>query len=127
MPSLMKLDRVVRLATLPETRRLIREVRQSETIRDMAQRARDDRQALLRDLRNPANARDLIRTAARHPAARELASASFMLLPARYLPAGWAATWVTRKILGRVADRPADVLDQSRFGPRRLLKNVTPR
>jgi hypothetical protein len=80
----------------------------------------------VRDLRNPANARGLVRSAARHPATRELASAGLMFLPVRYLPVGWAATWVTHRVLRRHLDPPAAVLDASVFGVRRPLKNVTP-
>jgi phytoene/squalene synthetase len=80
----------------------------------------------VRDLSNPANARDLVRSAARHPAARELASAGLMFLPIRYLPVGWAATWVTHRVLRRHIGRPAEVLDAPAFGASRPLKNVTP-
>jgi hypothetical protein len=127
MPSPTRLARLVRLATLPETRGLIVAAAQSETLRDVAQRAVRDRTALMRDLRTPANARDLVRGAARHPATRELASAGLLFLPGRYLPLGWAATWATQRALRRYLEPPAEVLDPMAFGASRPLKNVTPR
>src|SRR5450756_869325 len=125
MPSVTRLGHLVRLVTLPETRGLIAAAARSETLRDIGQRAVHDRGALLRDLRNPANARDLVRSAARHPAVRELASAGLMFLPLRYLPVGWAATWVAHRVVRRHLDPPAAVLDESSFGAGRPLKNVT--
>jgi hypothetical protein len=121
-----RLARIVRLATLTETRGVIVAAAQSATLRDIRQRAVHDRAALVRDLRNPANVRDLVRSAARHPATRELASAGLLFLPLRYLPVGWAATWVAHRVLRRHIDPPADVLDPSAFGASRPLKNVTP-
>ena len=123
---MIRLARLVRVVTLPETRGVIVAAAHSQTLRDLRQRAVHDRGALVRDLRNPANARDLVRSAARHPAARELASAGLMFLPVRYLPVGWAATWVTQRVLRRHLDPPADVLDASTFEASRSLKNVTP-
>lgn len=126
MPSVLRIARVVRLATLPETRGVIVAAAQSDTLRDLAHRARNDRAALVRDLRNPANARDLVRSAARHPATRELASAGLLFLPARYLPLGMVATWATNRIVRRYLDPPAEVIDPSAFGASRPRKNVTP-
>ncbi len=126
MPSVTRIARVVRLVTLPETRGLIVGAAHSRLLRDIAQRAVHDRAGLVRDLRNRANARDLVRGAAGHPATRELASAGLMFLPGRYLPLGWAATWATRRLLRRYVDPPADVLEPSRRGTIRPLKNVTP-
>ena len=126
MPSVTRLARVVRLVTLPETRRLFVATAHSETLRNLARRAVNDRAALVRDLRDPANARDLVRSAARHPAARELANASLMFLPGRYLPLGLVATWATRRVFRQFVDPPAEVLDASAFGANRPLKNVTP-
>ena len=125
MPPVTRLARLVRLVTLPETRGVIVAAAHSETLRDIRQRAVHDRAALVRDLRNPANARDLVRSAARHPAARELASAGLMFLPLRYLPVGWAATWVAHRVVRRHLDPPAAVLDASDFGAGRPLKKVT--
>ena len=105
MPSLSRLARVARLATLPETRGVIIAAARSEAVHDIARRARTDRAGLVRDLSNPTNARDLLRDAARHPATRELASASVMLLPWRYLPLGWAATWAADRIFRRRTER----------------------
>jgi hypothetical protein len=125
MPPVTRLARLVRIVTLPETRGVIVAAAHSETLRDIRQRAVHDRAALVRDLRNPANARDLVRNAARHPAARELATAGLMFLPLRYLPVGWAATWVAHRVVRRHIDPPAEVLDASDFGAGRPLKNVT--
>src|SRR5450756_2035986 len=119
MSSVTRLARLVRIVSLPETRGLIVAAAHSDTLRDIGQRAVHDRGALVRDLRNPANARDLVRDAARHPATRELANAGLMFLPLRYLPVGWAATWVAHRVLRRHIDPPAAVLDASAFGARR--------
>jgi hypothetical protein len=105
-----RLARVVRLVTLPETRRLIVATARSETLRNLARRTVNDRAALVRDLRDPANARDLVRSAARHPATQELANAGLMFLPGRYLPLGLVATWATRRIFRRFVDPPTEVL-----------------
>src|SRR5450759_704051 len=126
MPPVTRLARLVRIVTLPETRGVIVAAAHSETLRDIGQRAVHDRGALMRDLGNPANAGHLVRSAARHPATRELASAGLMFLPLRYLPVGWAATWVAHRVVRRHLDPPADVLDPSAFGASRPLKNVTP-
>ncbi|HEX5590864.1 MAG TPA: hypothetical protein VFX65_11295 [Candidatus Limnocylindrales bacterium] len=112
--------------TLPETRRLIVATARSETVRNLARRTVNDRAALVRDLRDPANARDLVRSAARHPATQELANAGLMFLPGRYLPLGLVATWATRRIFRRFVDPPTEVLDASAFEANRLLKKVTP-
>ena len=126
MPPVTRLARLVRVVTLPETRSVIVAAAHSETLRDIGQRAVHDRAALVRDLRNPANARDLVRDAARHPATRELASAGLMFLPLRYLPVGWAATWVAHRVVGRHLDLPAEVPDDPSFAATRRTKNVTP-
>ena len=126
MPSVTRIARLVRLATLPETRGLIFGAAHSWTLRDIAQRAVHNRAGLVRDLRNPANARGLVRSAAGHPATRELASAGLMFLPGRYLPVGWAATWATRRVLRRYADPPAKVMEPSSRETIRSLENVTP-
>lgn len=109
MPSVTKFARVVRIATLAETRRMIMTSARSEALRNVAGRAINDRAALVRDLRNPANARDFVGRAARHPAARELATAALMLLPGRYLALGWAASWAARRVLLRYTDPPIEV------------------
>ncbi len=116
---------MVRVVTLPETRRLIAATARSETLRGVRERAVHDRGALLRDLRSPGKARDLARSAVRHPAAQELASASLMLLPFRYLPAGWAATWVAHRVV-RHLDPPAEVPGEPSLAATRTPKNVTP-
>jgi hypothetical protein len=61
----------------------------------------------MRDARDPALAARLVRDAATHPSTRELASVGLLLLPERYLPVGWAATWLTRRMLRRRRDRAA--------------------
>jgi len=125
MTRLSRLARIGRILTLPETRGLIMAAGRSETLRDIARRAVHDRAALVRDLRNPANARYLIRSAVRHPAVRELADVGVMVLPVRYLPLGMAATWATRRLLRRL-EPTAEVLDAPAFGAGRMARNVTP-
>jgi hypothetical protein len=92
MPPLRRAWRIARLATLPETRRLIVATAKPSTVRALARRVREDRAGVVRDLVHPGNARRLISQAARHPAAAELANAGFLLLPTRYTPVGWVAT-----------------------------------
>lgn len=99
--STRRLARLRRLATLPETRKLILAAARSPTIRAVAQRVAHDRAGLMRDLRRPVKVRDLLHRAVRHPAAGELASAGLLLLPGRYLPLGSAATWAARRVLRR--------------------------
>jgi hypothetical protein len=118
--------KLARLATLPETRGLIVAVARSETARDIARRARSDRAALIRDLGNPATARELVRNAATHPATRELATAGLILVPGRYFPLSWVATWAARKAIRRYIDPPAEVVDAQPWGRSRDLKDVTP-
>jgi hypothetical protein len=105
MPSITRVARVARLVTLPETRSAIAAAARSETLRDIARRARTDRAGLVRELRNPATARVIVTDAASHPATRELASAGLMFLPMRYVPLGWVATWAAGKLMRRVANR----------------------
>jgi hypothetical protein len=81
---------------------------------------------LARDLRQPANVRDLLRDAIRHPATRELGSVGFMFLPGRYLPLGWAASRATRELLRRL-DPPAEVIEGSSFTATTRRRNVTPK
>ncbi len=126
MPSITKLSRIARLATLPETRRAVSAAARSDDLRDFARRASTDRRGLVRDLRDPANARELLRAAFRHPAGRELGAASLIFLPGRYLPVGWAVTWAGSKIAGRYIDRPTEVLDPTTFGAKSQRRNVTP-
>lgn len=106
MALLTRLSRIARLATLPETRRVIAAAR-SERLRDVARRAVRDRGAIARGLRSPAHVRAGLSRAVRHPAAIELGTAGLTFLPARYLPLGWAASWALRRIARRHVDRPA--------------------
>lgn len=106
MPSITRLARIARIATLPETRLLIAAASRSKTLRGLPGRAVKDPLGLMRDVRRQGHPRDLIRSAARHPAVRELARASFMFLPLRYGPLGWAATWLTTRVIRRFV-RPA--------------------
>ena len=126
MPTLTRLARVVHLATLPETRGVIVAAAQSETLRGVARRAVNDRAALVRDLRNRANARRLVRGAIRHPAARELAAAGLLLLPARYSPVGWAAGWAARRVLHRHPGPPTERPDTLTVTADRSTADVTP-
>jgi hypothetical protein len=124
MPSVTSLARLCRILTLPATRGVIVAAARSEALRDIGHRAVHDRGALVRDLGNPANARGLVRDAARHPATRELANAGLMFLPIRYLRLGWATTWVAHRVLRRYLDPPAEVLDASSFGAGRIRRFV---
>jgi hypothetical protein len=101
MPPLRRAWRVARLVTLPETRRLIAATARPSTLRAVAHRVATDRAGVIRDLADRRNARRLISQAARHPAAAELANAGVLLLPMRYTPLGWVATWVARRVLRR--------------------------
>jgi hypothetical protein len=98
MPSPMKL---ARLATLPQTRRLVAAAGRSTSLRELGRRARTDRAGLARELRDPAITIGLVREAIRHPATRELADVGLLLLPTRYMPIGWAAAWLSRRLLRR--------------------------
>jgi hypothetical protein len=101
MPSISRLGRVARAATLPETRRLLTAAARSRPLRDLAGRAVHDRAGLIRDLRQPRNPREVARAAAGHPAVHELARVGLVLLPVRYTPLGWVVGWVSRKALRR--------------------------
>jgi hypothetical protein len=105
MPPFTRLARVARLATLPQTRRLVVAAARSDAIHRLAHRAVHDRPALVHDLRDPANARTLIRSAVLSPATAELVNAGLLFVPGRYLPLGWAATWTAKRILRRYARR----------------------
>jgi hypothetical protein len=113
MSNLTRLGRIVQLATLPETRGVIVGAMRSDAPRNLAWRTAHDRTALLRDAADPATARAVARTAIRHPATRELANAGLMVLPLRYLPLGWAASWATGKVLGRYLTSSAEILQAS--------------
>jgi hypothetical protein len=121
MPSVTKL---MRLATLPETRHLLAATARSEALRDLAHRARSDRAGLVRDLRDPVVSVGLVRGALGHPATREIATLSLVLLPDRYLMLGWAATRMSRRVLGRSGGRSRGWADRDRH--RAAPKNVTP-
>ena len=101
-----KLTRIVRLGTLPETRRAIIAAVRTGRARDVVWRASNDRRALLRELRDPSNTFGLLRTAVRHPATRELGTASLMFMPGSYLRFGWVAMWAGRRLLRR-SNRPS--------------------
>ena len=96
-----RLARLLRIATLHQTRKAILEAARSATLRDFARRTATDRAALIEELRDPATARRMVRAIAHHPATRELASAAMLLLPGRYLRLGWVAAWAARRVLGR--------------------------
>ena len=105
MPSVTNLSRIARLGTLPETRRAIASAARSEQLREGLRLAATDRRTLLRELRDPRNALGFARTAVRHPATRELGSASLLFLPGRYLTLGWTAAWAGRRFLRRQKPR----------------------
>ena len=106
MPSLTSLARLLRIGTLPETRALIASTARSRSLRDLRRRATVDRAGLMRDLRERAHARGLVRRAAGHPATHELAAAGLMLLPVRFMPVGLAATWAAQRIRRRGVGQP---------------------
>ena len=107
MPSFSKLAKLRQLASLPETRRLIISTVRSGHLRNAAHRAVHDRVGLARDVRTQVTDPDLLRATVQHPATRELAGAGLLFLPVRYMPLGWAATWAARRVVGRIASRPA--------------------
>lgn len=100
-----RVARIVRGATLPQTRRLIAAAARSGAIRGAARRIAHDRASLLDDLRHAGDPRGLIRRAAGHPATRELASAGLTFLPLRYTPLRWVATWAAARAVRRYLDR----------------------
>ena len=100
MPSIGKL---LRLATLPETRSLARRTATSDALRDVAYRARKDRVGLLRDIADPAHAVRWTRSAITHPATHELARVGLVFVPGPYRPLGWAVEWLVHR---RRRDRP---------------------
>ena len=106
MPSLTSLARLLRVGTLPETRALIASTARRSSLRDLRRRATVDRAGLMRDLRDRAHARELVRRAAGHPATHELAAAGLMLLPVRFMPVGLAATWAAQRIRRRRVGPP---------------------
>jgi hypothetical protein len=93
MPTMKGLTRLARIATMPETRRLVLGAAHSEALRDVARRAAREPGVLGREMRNPAVVKDLFRTTIRHPATHEIGSLGLLFVPGRYLPVGWAATW----------------------------------
>lgn len=126
MPHITRLTLIARLVTMPETRGLIVAATRSETVRELARRAKSDRVGLVRDLREPAQVRELIRGAALHPATRELASVGLIFVPGRYGPLGWAAIWAGQRVFRRVVDPPVEVVISRPVRPRRPQKDVTP-
>jgi len=106
MPSSRRLTRLVRIVTLPETRRLLGAAARSAAIRDVARRAVWDRAALLEQLRHPGDPRAAVRRAATHPATQELVDVGLVLLPWRYTPLRWVATWAAGRAIRRYRGRP---------------------
>jgi hypothetical protein len=109
MPFVSRFVRLVGLGTFPETRGLIVAVARSGSVRGLARRAVHDRPSLVPDVADMNQARGLVRATAIHPAARELAGAGLVLLPGRFLPLGWAATWAAHKALRRYLGPNAEV------------------
>lgn len=124
MPSLRKL---IRIGTLPETRRAIVVAARSDALRDLRRRARSDRTGLLRDLARPAATFRLVRDVVRHPAARELAAVSYLLLPSRFVPVGWAASWLVRRVPGRFIEKSSVPAGQTKRPRGPHVSNVIPR
>lgn len=103
MPSATKL---LRLATLPATRGVLKTAARSDSLRRVAHRARTDPRGLARELRDPAVTVGLVRTALVHPAAREIATIGLVLLPDGYVPLWWLATRVSRRLRRASAASP---------------------
>ncbi|MBI3744937.1 MAG: hypothetical protein HY264_00120 [Chloroflexi bacterium] len=85
MPTVRGLGRLARLATLPETRRLITGAAHGRLVRVLVGRVVHDRRDLVNDLRRPGGPR--------------------AILPGRYTPLGWAARWISQKALRRFGDQ----------------------
>lgn len=99
MPSPLRLASLLRSGTFPETRRLAIQSVRSGAVGAAARRIRHDRIGLLRDLGDPSAAPGRVRTVIGHPATRELAGASLLFLPARYIvPIGWATAWAAGRL-----------------------------
>ncbi len=103
MPAATKL---LRLATLPETRRLLTAAARSDSLRGVAHRARTDRVGLARELRDPAVMVGLVRDGLAHPATREIATLGLVLLPDGYVPLWWVATRISRRLRRRSVASP---------------------
>ena len=103
LPAATKL---LRLATLPETRHVLMAAARSDSLRRVAHRARTDRAGLARELRDPAVIARLARDAIVHPATREIATLGLVLLPDGYLPLWWVATRMSRRLRRRPAASP---------------------
>jgi hypothetical protein len=126
MPSMSALTRIARIATMPETRRLVTGAARSETLRDIVHRAAREPDVLAREMRDPAVVRELFRTTLHHPATHEIGSLGLLFVPGRYLPIGWVATWAARRFLRRYARPPAETADPRASSARPAQKNVTP-
>ena len=102
MPSPLRLAKLARFGTFPETRRLAVQGVRSGGVGAVFRRLRKDRIGLLRDLGDMSAAPRRVRAVVAHPATRELASVGLLVLPGRYvLPIGWAATWASRRLRRR--------------------------
>jgi hypothetical protein len=97
MPSLPTIARIARSLV---SGGLITGVARSPLIREVGRRTITDPGGLLREVADPAKARVLLGRAGRDPGLREVAQVSLILLPFRYVPLGYAAMWVGRKVLG---------------------------
>lgn len=95
--------RLIRFVTLPETRHLLAAARRSDEVRRLLRRARSDRSGLARELADPRKTAGLARQAIVHPATLELANVGLAMLPLRYLPVGWVATRLSRRLMRRSA------------------------
>jgi hypothetical protein len=98
--KMARLARVARIATLPETRNVIFAAVRSTTLRTGLRRALHDPSGVVRELR-PTTVQRAVMRSVRHPAVQELANAGLLLLPGRYIPLGWVATWAARHIRRR--------------------------
>lgn len=106
MSALPAITKLLRLGTLPETRRALMTAARSDSLRRVAHRARTDRVGLARELADPAVLAGLARDALVHPATRELATLGLVLLPDGYLPLWWLATRTSRRLRRRSVAGP---------------------
>ena len=121
-----RLARVARIATLPETRNLLVAAARSTTLRTGLRRALHDPAGVVRELR-PTAVHGVLMRGVRHPAVQELANAGLLLLPGRYIPLGWAATWAARHVRRRHGGPMIAASGPGLSGSGQSLKNVTPK
>jgi hypothetical protein len=106
MSILPAVTKLLRLTSLPETRRVLVTAARSDSLRCVAHRARADRVGLARELRDPGVIVGLARGALVHPATREIATLGLVFLSDGYLPLWWLATRMSRRLHRRSGAGP---------------------